>query len=807
MSDEEFPAAERRPKLKITFDDDELDAQPPAAARPSPAAPTESSAVTQPAPTAPSKTAFCTQCGTAIKPEAAFCEECGTPTSTAPSDAPTRKWLASSPPVPSAVPGPPPGDDSATAPGEPKPTGRRRFIPKPPPIVPAGPGSAAPEATPGAAPAGGLRRLRRPLWMVGGAVLVGVTLLLVLQSVFGTTRGADSPMAAVQELVNAAVNEDVAGVASILAPDETQGFGDLVSGTVGRARKAKVLGEGRDTVAGVDIAAQGLKFQDEKLSDTVHRVSIVGGAVTVTTKASEASDIGREAGLTDTSRTLDTTDLRLMTVKHDGRWFVSPEHTIAEGIVTANDAQIGDFSQDPDEIGSDAKTPEDAVKQFGSAVLSGDITSLGRTLARAERALMQSYSAALNEAYDDSGLESVVDGGSITVGEFKTSDLGGGYKKVEINSMSGTFGGEPVSFDGQCVRFSGESYCMSELNSSDGLFNSYAPDWLPKVPVITGRPYFVVRKDAKGWAVSLTATAIEYGRGFLRQHPDDTQIAQVLGEYSWVAPKATVTAGAVAKGKTDEFWGNLRVNRGAAYGVAIAIERENHVFAMNGNGDSSSYYLGGGEDGSSYPAYNVELPGDSGSAGSYVVSAAALNGALDVKTFAVPEVKQRPPDGNAIEVTIPLTPESPIVALTGTSDVPFDVEENSGALLSCTGSCTFPLVVGAKSAASAAPVKIRLSDLGATVDGSESTDGYVSGSSPSSFNVVVPSGKVATIEVTPSGSEIDVVLDVDGQREDDNVSGESETVRVSGPFDGSLDVSSYDSDESDDVTISVSTSG
>jgi len=782
MSEEEFPAAERRPKLEVTFDDEPE---------------TASTEVTKPASVAPAKQSFCTQCSTELQPGTAFCEECGTPAFTSASDAPTRTWLAppATPPVPTL--------DAGAA--EPKVAGRKRFIPKAPPL---GPPFAKPAVASGVGPGAAGRSLRRPLFMVGGAVVVGAILLFVLQSVFGTTRGADSSKAAVQQLVSAVVSQDAAGVASILAPDETRGLGDLVSRTVSRARKAKVLGKGRETVAGVDIAAPGLKLQDEKLSGSLRRVTIVGGAVTVTTKASEANDIAREAGLTDTTRTLDTSRLRLMTVKQDGRWFVSPEHTLAENIVAEADAQIGDFSQDPDATGSDAKTPEDAVKQFGSAVLSGDIAAVERMLARPERGVLRSYSAAINEAYDDSELQSLVDGGQITGGAFETTDLGGGYKKVEVNSLSGTFAGEAVSFDGQCVRFDGDSYCMSELSKSAGLVGDDGAGSLPEVPVITGRPYFVVHKDKKGWAVSVTATAIEYARGFLRQHPKDTQIAQIIGSLSWVPPKATVTAGAIAKGQTDELWGNLRVNRGDAHGIAIISERKNHVLGIKGNGDSDSdsYFLGGGEEGQDYPQYNIELPGSTGNAGSFVVSSTAVNGALNLKTFPVPAIKQRPPSRNAIEVTIPLTPQRPVVVLTGPSDTPFDVEENSKALLSCTGSCSFPLIVAAKSPGSAVPVKIELSDLDATIDGEDSADTYVSGDSPSSFNIVVPSGKEATIQATPSGSDLDVVLEIDGNREDDNVSGEPETVVVSGPFDGSLDVSSYSDDEGDSVSISVSTS-
>lgn len=765
MSDEDLPAAKRKPKIEITFDDLET----PGAPEPD-TAPDASQAVDP----------VCASCGESLQPELAFCTGCGAPVGG--DDRSGHAWIDPEP--------------------ETEVTRVEAQAPPPPPPPPTSTGGAVPpDGSIGGRLAARAARSWRPVLLGVAAIGAAVAVFFVVQSIFGTKSGAESPEAAVQGLIDALSAEDPAGVAAMLAPDETRGLGELTSETVDRARGAGVVSGEQGGVDGVSVTSADLQYDTEELNNALARVSIAGGQIDIATKARDASTLAQRAGMSDATATLDTNDFQLMTVKQDGRWFVSPGYTLAETITTNNDAQAGDFTVPDDEEPTGAETAEDAVKDFGTAVLSGDVGATQSLLAPPERALARSYSAALNEALDGGDPVSSLGTGEIASGDFSTEDLGGGYAKVEINRLSGELGGDPVSFDGQCVRYRGESYCSEDLANAIGLSEQGFAEGLPRVRLFSGRPFLVVHEEDSKWSVSLPATAIEYAREFLRQHPKDTQIAQLFGEPSLVAPSAKVVAGEQAQGETDEPWGTIEVDAGKAWGTAVYAEREDQVLDVEPTGSDSLIWLGppSGES----ITWTINVPEGRSSARGMVVAARARGGAVSARTFAVPKIDQKAPTRSELEITVPLTARTPVVALTGKDDVAFKVEETRSAYLSCTGTCTFPLVIAAKTPRDARSVKVTLSDLGATLDGETFQETWVSADSPTSYLLNVPSGETASITATPAGDYLDVYLETDGTREDQYLSGVSETMTVTGPYSGTITVGAYGS-ESDDVSLSIS---
>lgn len=83
---------------------------------------------------------------------------------------------------------------------------------------------------------------------------------------------------------------------------------------------------------------------------------------------------------------------------------------------------------------------------------------------------------------------------------------------------------------------------------------------------------------------------------------------------------------------------------------------------------------------------------------------------------------------------------------------------------------------------------------GFSIDGSTTSGGSLDESGTANFHdVVVPDGTIVIVTITPDSPDLDLVAEADGQSFDDNLSGEPELIRVTGPDDFSLEVSDFGS--------------
>ena len=216
-----------------------------------------------------------------------------------------------------------------------------------------------------------------PLAIIGIFVILGLS----------RSGGADSPAAAVTDLVDFAVDEDALGVASVLDPHEIEIFRPLAEEVAKRPKGAGLTARsGESVLSGVDADVSGLRVDAQDLRDGVARVDVTAGTLRLRInsdalnpslrEATESSgDLAGSAGktiqLADIARDVgDDSSLRtyVVAVETDGRWYVSIAATIAEYAREAAGIPYSPGLKPNPGIGADS--PEDAVRKL-TATLSG----------------------------------------------------------------------------------------------------------------------------------------------------------------------------------------------------------------------------------------------------------------------------------------------------------------------------------------------------------------------------------------------------------------------------------------------------
>lgn len=384
----------------------------------------------------------CPNCMERIEGEAAFCPSCGTP-------------LASAAPAAQPPPAQP------TAPPAPAPAMAGVVVPPAPFVPEGGPGSTEVAST------------RRPRRGVGRSMLVGVVVLVVvgtgalvavriLRAARGGSGGggASRPAGAVSGVFKAIDGEDYAGVASYLAPDEVPDVSKLISSVRGRA---KAFGfTAADDAAVVDISSSLEAGDPEELGKSVAKVPVTGG---LSMKGGGKGWGPLLSGIADTSGTanlqlsgvnvVDKSGRRVkpfvMTVKIDGRWFLSPMLTVAEYVRIAQDLPKGDFDVATSK-GAASKTPKALFNQLAQAVTERDVAAAATTLSSGERRVMLVYEAAAKSL-----LKRIPQGDTFTVDdvsvkEVKTpSGTGAVVTSIEGTARATRQQQTPWSFDGSCI--------------------------------------------------------------------------------------------------------------------------------------------------------------------------------------------------------------------------------------------------------------------------------------------------------------------------------------------------------------------
>ena len=240
----------------------------------------------------------------------------------------------------------------------------------------------------------------------------------------------------------------------------------------------------------------------------------------------------------------------VMTVRHDGRWYVSPAYTALEYLREANDGPAADFgSADASKLGSDS--PDHAVQDALHALQAGDWDRL-MALAPPDELPVYDYRAWIDQAAADVHPDFSID--NLTT----TSDVSGDHGVVKLEA-SGTYpsngnrskwqvGGSCPSLDSY-FGFSDYGSTATSLQDPGFCLAGEGAEVLP-IGLLTYRPMpdssasgpvsiQVVREDGR-WYVSPVGTVLDVIDHFV-QNVDERTIYPIIGLGYLLPPTGTVT--------------------------------------------------------------------------------------------------------------------------------------------------------------------------------------------------------------------------------------------------------------------------
>ena len=244
----------------------------------------------------------------------------------------------------------------------------------------------------------------------GIAALLGVG-MLAITSIFGN-GGASSPEGAVRQLADAVSHKDPLAAVDVLSPTEIRSARQTVNDATNRAADLKIVDDASQPLAGVDLSVDNLKLSTQTLADGYAKVTITGGDITASTHTAAMSKLlqsaiknsGNAPGKVDLARLASDSNLPtfVMTVRHDGRWYVSPAYTALEYAREADGgppAEFGSAAAKAATLGSD--TPDNAVERRAARVAGRQLGSPdgARTARRAPRVRLPRLDRAERDRY------------------------------------------------------------------------------------------------------------------------------------------------------------------------------------------------------------------------------------------------------------------------------------------------------------------------------------------------------------------------------------------------------------------------
>ena len=365
--------------------------------------------------------------------------------------------------------------------------------------------------------------------------------------------GADSPTAAVEQLVDSVDRADLIGIADILNPTEVPGLEDLAT-KVSTKHGELVTKSEDDGLGGLDLEVADLELDVQMESDRVARVTVANGEIQVRSAAAalpaavtdrldeeERQDLDSfSANIDDFEEEFDR-DLFVMVVEEDGGWYVSPYLTAAEYLVEVYDLPSGDFDAYGAEPDTDkgAKDAVEAVEELADAVNSGDPDDVLAVLPSDTVKVASVYEDALSDYLEDQ-----FSGGKYPQGIFDLKDVGSDTRELGDGSVMIDLDGarfqvatdwdreyvddfREVEVDGTCFHETHE-----KCNESDG----------SEVDLLASRLGIetiglVAREVDEGWKVDPVRSLMELGKAITdgldaetwRAFTQDASIGEVAG--------------------------------------------------------------------------------------------------------------------------------------------------------------------------------------------------------------------------------------------------------------------------------------
>lgn len=256
--------------------------------------------------------------------------------------------------------------------------------------VPANPAETSPDAP--------RRRRTATTVALGIGVAVAVVAGVVALATLTSDGGSATPEAAVRKMADAVANEDVLGALDALVPAEREVVRDRLFDITAELGRLGVLEDKVDLahVRGADVTVSGLELTTEPLSDDLAAVLVTGGSAGLSFTPADLpagplfDDFLRSPEpVRDTTPLGDDDDVRVVTVREGGDWFVSLGYTLAESV--RRDSDAGELRVDKAVTPKGAGSPERAVEEFAAAAAALDTRRLVELAAPGESAALQTY--------------------------------------------------------------------------------------------------------------------------------------------------------------------------------------------------------------------------------------------------------------------------------------------------------------------------------------------------------------------------------------------------------------------------------
>ncbi|MBJ8347624.1 hypothetical protein [Antrihabitans sp. YC2-6] len=447
-------------------------------------------------------------------------------------------------------------------------------------------------------PQGGLvpqRRTSKKWWFAGIAAVVVVVLVIggvLVWQLRSSSDGASSPENAALDALAAVESRDPLAFTETIAAGELDGLSDVLTSTSDKAEETGFQDGGgvSGLLQGLSVATDDVHTEVEEIRDDLAKVTFTSGSATVAVDPDEVNVGFRDLISKDATaeeETIDISDLTgetengdpiapfVMTVKIDGRWYLSPLYTAGEyATVALDERRIDDPDVDTQEYG----TPEEAAEGFLRAVadtverrdvsdLSGAMSShIGRAIATYQPLFDRLLDA--NELDDDVSID-------IDRAEFTSETSGSSAKVVADNlDMTVTTNGDSykVEVSGDCVDTTGPDG-EREHNCGDdegigvlGFFFSLGREG-------GGVPEGIsATRDGSGWHIDPVATLVTGAFDSLDGLTTD-QLLFLIGVegggievYSRAEAEGTLEVGA---SKSVTLSSPLDTSERHAYGVAV----------------------------------------------------------------------------------------------------------------------------------------------------------------------------------------------------------------------------------------------
>ena len=241
------------------------------------------------------------------------------------------------------------------------------------------------------------------------AAVVGALVLLVGGGAFaltalGSSGGADSPEAAVDELVAAINSEDFITIAELMEPSERRAIAEpMITGVLPELIRLGVLDDSADAgaVEGVDLELVDVTYDVVAVDghpDLVH-VFFTGGDATsawdvdslpLGSRYRELLGDDFTDDLEDTQDAIEPNDTPIVFVERDGRWYMSMLFTIGEAARLDANEELPALADAPEAIGADS--PEEAVEGLFDEIADLDLEAMIGRMDPEEMAVLYRYS-------------------------------------------------------------------------------------------------------------------------------------------------------------------------------------------------------------------------------------------------------------------------------------------------------------------------------------------------------------------------------------------------------------------------------